>query len=184
MIRGFGHAPLLVCSALLSGCLLTSSGDFPERAPTRPYLSSADATPPISSLVLVADGGTRPFRTQVASEDNGTPLQVLLVADWKTPQEILIQSTEVAAGSFDIARRIGADWTPGSRGEKGGVVAPGCHSFSLVVSHRFDRVSPTLPVRVDDYDFLTWWVLLRDLQDPTSDAALLGTCPRATDLTP
>lgn len=181
MTRGLVLFSLGFCAALLPGCLVTSSGDFPERASTRPYLSSADATPPLSSLVVVADAPTRQFRTIVAAEDNGTPLQVLLVADWKTPQEILIQSAEVPAGSFDIPRRIGADWAPLAAGEIGGVVPPGCHSLTLIVSHRFDPIARTLPARVDDYDFLTWWVLLRDVQDPTSDAALLGTCAQATD---
>lgn len=168
-------------AALLSGCLVTSSGDFPERAPTRPYLSSAGASPPISALVVVGEPSTRQFRTVVSAEDNGTPLQVLLVADWKTPQEILIQSTEVPAGTFDIPRRIAAEWAPLGAGEIGGVVPPGCHSLTLIVSHRFDPIARTLPARVDDYDFLTWWVLLRDVQDPTSDAALLGTCAQPTD---
>ena len=181
MIRGRPPFFVGLCATFLSGCLVTSSGEFPERAPTRPYLSSADATPPISSLVVVADAPTRQFRTVVSAEDNGTPLQVLLVADWKTPKEILVQSAEVPAGTFDIPRRIGADWVPLGAGEIGGVVQPGCHSLTLIVSHRFDPIARTLPARVDDYDFLTWWVLLRDVQDPTSDAALLGTCAQATD---
>ncbi len=181
MIRGRVLFSLGFCAALLPGCLVTSSGDFPERASTRPYLSSADATPPISSLVVVADAATRPFRTIVSAEDNGTPLQVLLVADWKTPQEILIQSSKVPAGTFESPRRIGAEWSPLGAGEIGGVVPPGCHSLTLIVSHSFDPIARTLPARVDDYDFLTWWVLFRDVQDPTSDAALLGTCPQATD---
>lgn len=181
MIRRRILFSLGLSAALLSGCLVTSSGEFPERARTRPYLSSADATPPISSLVIVAEPSTRQFRTVVSAEDNGTPLQVLLVADWKTPREILVQSADFPAGTFDIPRRIGAEWAPLGAGEIGGVVPPGCHSFTLIVSHRFDPIARTLPALVDDYDFLTWWVLLRDVQDPTSDAALLGTCAQATD---
>jgi hypothetical protein len=172
---------VLVAGTIASGCLVTASTDFPERAPTRPYLSSADAAPPLSELIIVADATTRQFRTQVSAEDDGTPLQVLLVADWKTPRELIIQSAEVPAGSFDIPRRIGADWTPGSFTESGPRIDQGCHSFTLVVSHRFNRFDETLPLGVDDYDYLTWWVLLRDLQDPTSDAALLGTCPQEAD---
>lgn len=172
---------LALSSLLLGGCLVTSPGDFPERAPTKPYLSSADASPPISELQIVAESDLRQFRTVVSAEDDGVPLQVLLVADWKTSRELIVQSNEVPPGTFDTPRRIGGDWRPGSFTESGPRIAPGCHSFTLVVSHRFDRFAETAPARLNDYDFLTWWVLVRDLEDPTSDAALLARCPGEAD---
>lgn len=168
-------------AAVTSACLVTSVDSFPDPPSTPPFLSGARATPDLNQIVLVPNPQTADpitFSAYVRSEDAGAELQALLVADWPSLSGT-IDYTTLSAGSFDQERKIEFTWNPRSP-TVGSPISPGCHAFTLIVSHRFNFTPNTVPARFDDADSLVWWVFIGD---PSSDAPVdltsfdLSACP-------
>lgn len=166
----------------LSGCLVTSTQEFTEPAPTPPYLSANDATPQLGKLLVVRDP-RRPitFSTLVQSEDDNRTIEAHLVADdiAAIPPNILAVAFAPAGRLNQRGRTISVTWNPlapsptlGTRLERG------CHPFTLLASHGFNYGS-NRPVSAPDQDFLVWWVLVGDRADPTYVDTVLATggCP-------
>jgi hypothetical protein len=180
----------LACALLFVGtqgsCLVTSVDEFPEPASTPPFLNGSRATPPLNQVILVDPATSSPitFSAFVRSEDAGQNLDARLVYDW--PQLDAIQLTEVGAGTFNEDRLVSFTWDPRSPTLRGDTIPPGCHPFTMIISHRFNPYS-NVPARLDDSDFLVWWVFIADRDNPDSlqsfdllscpDPRLLGASP-------
>ncbi|MDW8249169.1 MAG: hypothetical protein RMJ98_07695 [Myxococcales bacterium] len=171
---------LLGAASLAQGsCLATSIDDFPEPAITPPFLNGARATPPLGQVLLV-NPITSPvisFAAFVRSEDAGTELEARLVADWPDTNGTL-QVTRLGAGTFNQERLLSLSWDPRAPTLiTGKPLSPGCHPITLVVSHQFNLLT-NIPARLEDADFLVWWVFIADPQDATSLSTFdLSTCP-------
>lgn len=173
---------MAVLGAALGGCLVTSTQEFTEPAPTPPYLSAGDASPPLGRLLVVRDP-RRPitFSTLVQSEDGGREVEAHLVADdvAAIPPNILAVAFAPAGRLNQRGRLLSVTWNPlapsptlGTRLERG------CHPITLLASHGFNYGS-NRPVSEDDQDFLVWWMLVGDRSDPTYVDTVLATggCP-------
>lgn len=161
----------LTCSA----CLIASVADFPAQQPTAPFLDGTRATPPVASLVTLEDDAPQTFATEVHSEDDGVPLELLLIADWKTDAELVLATAELAPASFDPARTVSLSFDPLAFTPSGPKLAVGCHTVTLIASHHFDRFAGTTPASADDSDVIVWYVALVDPKQPGAPAS----CPVA-----
>ncbi|MCC6648531.1 MAG: hypothetical protein IT374_23545 [Polyangiaceae bacterium] len=173
---------LAFLGVVASGCLVTSTQEFSEPAPTPPYLSAGDASPPLGRLIVVRDP-RRPitFSTLVQSEDAGREVEAHLVADdvAAVPPNILAVAFAPAGRLNQRGRLLSVTWNPLSPSPTlGARLERGCHPITLLASHGFNYGS-NRPVSADDRDFLVWWVLVGDRSDPTYVDTVLATggCP-------
>ncbi len=161
-------------STMLSSCLVTSSPDFQDPARTRPFLLP-DLASPDPRRVIVLDATTDRVELDgfVVGEDAGSAVQPRLLLDYGTFDEVLgkpfqdsVSGVDVPPGSLDgeprkvsvVARASGFGLTPG------------CHRLTLMVSHKYDEATGC-PSDLDDYDAITWTVLVCDANGicPTLD---------------
>jgi hypothetical protein len=172
---------------LSSGCLITSEPDFERPKQTPPFLVAADAKPDLRQPIVVTDLGGQPaitFNATVLSEDH-EPVQVRLLIDYGFTNlrgqkaRRVIPQKQVAAGSLnDGPRPLSAAWFPSSDP----VDRNGCHTVTLMVSHRFDDNDSNTgcPVRLCDSSALVWQVVLPC--DPGETC--VTTCESAPDTCP
>jgi len=172
----------LVSAALLAAsqgsCLATSADDFPDPPSTPPFLNGSRAAPPLSQVLLVDPVTASPiiFSAYVRSEDAGADLEARLVADWPDTLKTL-QITQLGTGTFSGERLVSLTWDPRAPALNGRPLDPGCYPISLVVTHRFNPLT-NIPARLDDADFLVWWVFVADPTNPDGLAAFdVSTCP-------
>lgn len=166
-------------AALQGSCLATSIDDFPEPAITPPFLNGARSSPPLGQVLLVdpVTSPAIPFTAFVRSEDAGTELEARLVADWPDTNGTL-QVTRLGAGSFNEERLLSLTWDPRAPTLiTGKPLEPGCHPITLVVSHQFNLLT-NIPARLEDADFLVWWVFLADPAAPQGLSSFdVSSCP-------
>jgi hypothetical protein len=111
----------------------------------------------------------------VRSEDDGVPLEARLIVDDPFPETgkaVVVDQTFVEAGTFtDTGRHVTLTFDPTVPPLTPGVIGPGCHRFTLLVSHKFNFWSDQ-PATEGDQDFLVWWVVVGDPKDPTYTATV------------
>ena len=80
---------------------------------------------------------------------------------------MIIGRTFVEASTFaDVGRHVTLTFDPAVPLLTKGVISPGCHRFTLLVSHQFNSFS-NQPETEGDQDFLVWWVVVGDPKDPS-----------------
>jgi hypothetical protein len=176
----------LLAPGLLGGCLVTSTETFPDPAQTPPFLSATRASPALNQLIIVDGTSPQPieFSTFVRSEDQNAELEAHLVADWPQTRSAL-QIARIPPGTFAEERSLSFTWDPRAPTLiSGQPLGRGCHPITLVVSHRFNPFT-SVPARLEDADFLVWWVLVGDPTDRNYLATVdLASCPSGTQLLP
>ena len=168
MTRRLSRLALVVLAPFVApSCLVTAKQDFPAPPQTPPFLSASAATPSLQHLRVLASGTEAvDFSTIVRSEDDGVNLEArLIVDDIFADKPLLLHSAIVAASTFgDTGRQISLRFDPAVPPETRGSVTPGCHRFTLLVSHAFVKLS-NQPQSDGDQDFLVWWVVQGNPKD-------------------
>jgi hypothetical protein len=163
--------------AATSSCLVTDSPEFAPPDLTRPLLLASDQLPTTEVLQFeLGEGGLnykrRKFIAEVLSEDAGQDLEVVLLTDYGSTAYNNIQgpwapitfSGRVPAGhAAQGPRDVTLDYQPDRN-----TLAPGCHTVTMLVTHRYAeqqavRFCPEAP---DDFDALTWYISLCREQQP------------------
>lgn len=184
--RALAWTSLSLALVASPGCLITSAPEFERPKQTPPFLIAADAKPDLRQPIIVTDVGQPAitFDATVLSEDH-EPVQVRLLIDYGFTNvrgqkaRRVIPQKQVAAGSLsDGPRPLSAAWFPSSDP----VDRNGCHTVTLMVSHRFDDNDNNTgcPVRRCDSSALVWQVLLPC--EPGEDC--ITTCEPAPDTCP
>ena len=166
LLRRVALASIASLALASSSCLVTSIDSFPDPPRTPPFLSAANAAPPLRQLLLVDPRTSGPitFSASVRSEDAGTPLLAQLQVDWPQNDRGTIDNRLLGTGSFSEQRTVALTWQPGGTTFQGQVLAPGCHTFTMVVTHGFNFTLNT-PVDPADSDTLLWWVFIGSSDD-------------------
>ena len=164
---------------IFTGCLITDPPQFNPPRHTRPFLIEATADPDPKSILTVdtqllpTTQSAEEFSAEVVSQDDpssttmSTDFQQVTgwlyidlgfdQGDGKQPYRLAFPGSSIPAGGTleQTGRRIRATWRPGSQ-----IVDPGCHTATLIVSHRFDDIP--CPVCDDDFSSITWQILRCD----------------------
>lgn len=165
------RASLCVLLAMpLPACLVTSSPSFEEPERTPPFLLASTAEPDLRQFLIVDTSGPQPppyvFRAEVRSEDNDQQLLGRLVLDYGVQQPQTMkpysqalheEAVTIEPGTLDSPPRyLQVTWFT-----KAHPAPVGCHTVTLFATHEIDPVTgcPTDP---EDFDFLTWNVLVCD----------------------
>jgi hypothetical protein len=186
---------LLGLALCTPACLITDPPQFKPPKHTAPFLveSSADPDPRrvkvVNSATLKADQ-TITFSADVVSQDDtdlASPFHQVesrLYIDYgfkdapgQASRFVLNGSSLVNPGSLDqtSGRRVSASWIPDVYR-----VEPGCHTATLVVSHRFDPESGCWAC-TDDFSTITWQILRCDSSAGDCDALDLTGCENLTN---
>jgi hypothetical protein len=161
-------------------CLVASTPEFPIESAKGPFITGL--TVPPYGVIALDKTGTPPtfpsltFPFVVRSEDLGRDLQYFWFVDYPggtdsaTSQDrrnaLQGGNTHVPAGTFDESKSLSFTLDTTSS-----TLTPGCHSVTLLVTHSYDILNATSDP--DDTDLVTWWL---DVDDPTRDKTLMGTC--------
>jgi hypothetical protein len=145
---------------LVASCLITDVPTFEDEVQTAPKLLKWTAFPfPQELLVIQSNQVTQAFSARVESaHDLEQPIGVRLYVDYGVPRSEGSPNPFRAYASFapvppseddPTAERIAsASWTQDG-------TPPGCHSFTLMVAHRFDDAT-NCPEELSDSDEITW----------------------------
>lgn len=191
--RGIGHqmrhagasAISLGFVAMMTSCLITEIPEFPEPERTPPFLVDSTASPALEPIHLIRPGLTDTSFTisaQVRSEGTNDDVFGYLLIDYgkanvNLPYAKLTRAdTIVKPKSLVVAERtMTATWSANQD-----AIEPGCHTFTLMVSHAFRTLKPDgCPVDLADSSSLTWRVFVCGETEacPPPDAACLVDSP-------
>ncbi|MCC6521099.1 MAG: hypothetical protein IT373_00420 [Polyangiaceae bacterium] len=179
-----------------SSCLVTSGPDFSEPAQTRPEIvniAGCQAEPSLAQIYQFNHEPLAPyqpaeFQACFLSEDAGEPVQSALLIDYGTqdpssedPYRHGIGGPDLDAASLgDGPRRVAIPWTPNHFLDSD----KGCHTVTLIVTHRFTHLLGKYycPQDPRDASTLTWFVNVCD--GTATDPCDLVNCPSSGQSTP
>jgi hypothetical protein len=161
-----------------TACIITDPPQFTPPKHTVPFLVEATASPDAKAILAVdkqlfsTTQSVIQFSAEVVSQDDPTSamtdftqVEGKLYIDYGLHGPNLQQpfrfvfngSPTLPSGALgQTGRRITASWSPSLVD-----VAPGCHTATLIVSHKFDDLSDC-PVCPDDFSAITWQILRCD----------------------
>lgn len=155
-----------------SACLVTSTPSFDPPEQTRPFLVASSADPDPRG-VLVVDSLNLPtsfdFTANVVSNDANAPVELKLYLDYgftniagQPFRKSLGNPPALPPSTMDDEKRppAKARWFPGIDD-----VSFGCHTITLIASHRFDDTLEC-PVCRNDSSQITWPVFRCDSSKP------------------
>lgn len=160
--------------SMLSGCLVDDPPPYiaPQRTP--PRLDYSKATPGLDQLIVKNSGELIEFKIPVASEDAGDPLAANLLLDYGgdgTMADFLRPGTMPASTLSDPNPRVfSLPWTVRP------ALAPGCHRFTLRVTHasNVDLDRPELAIDKSDLAEAFWFA---NINVAPENAGSLVNCP-------
>ena len=160
-------------ASMSSGCLIEDPPPYRQPLQTPPRLDLIGATPPIDQVIVARTGDPLEFKIPVVSEDAGDRLLGVLQLDMGSTDEDNNVSSSFARASTldDLERILTVPWTVKS-------IDPGCHRFTLRVSHILNFTS--IPNVADPKDVAEayWWANLDP--DPETASNTLVNCPLAS----
>lgn len=171
----------LIAAISMTSCLITSTPDFNSVEQTPPFLVASSAEPSSRELLVFTPSTVSvEFSAEVRSEDAGEPVEVVLYIDYGVEnaagqpyRHAIVTNANVNAGTL-------GDTTPRMARSKWFLenpkVEPGCHSFTLIVSHQFDSET-RCPSDPSDSSQITWQGVVCASADDCSFDPL--TCPKA-----
>jgi hypothetical protein len=160
--------------SMLSGCLVDDPPPLIAPRKTAPRLDTTKATPGLDQVIVKNTGELIPFSIPVTSEDAGDPLAANLLFDYAGDGAVpdFLRPASLPASSLDDPeqRLLVLPWTVRSG------VAPGCHRFTLRVTHSSNQkpLSPELVINKADLAEVFWFANIN--VDP-ADAGSLIDCP-------
>jgi hypothetical protein len=154
-----------------AGCLVTDVPDYEE--PQLSQMLLFDPAPPTTEFMRIPPSQTSAdLSAQLLSEDLGQNLYAAIIVDYGVPFCRLLQDgTEscepwlqaTASAIVDAGTLSGGPRTIPARWEiNRTVIDGGCHSVTLLVTHRRKGSDPGLwcPELPNDYATLTWWAFV------------------------
>lgn len=174
-VLGLARLSLVVVSVgVLSGC--SADDPPPATAPqkTAPRLDHTKALPAMNELIVRSSGELIEFRMPVASEDAGDPLQAQLLLDYDgdgSVADFLRPATMAASTLNDPNERVFIlPWIVRP------AVAPGCHRFTLRVTHASNVDGEHAELAIDKADQVeAFW--FANINVAPEDTAALVNCP-------
>jgi hypothetical protein len=142
-----------VLVSMATGCIIADPPPYTEPVQTPPRLDLVNADPPIDRVIVRNSGEIVQFSVPVASEDAGDELVALFFRDYEP--EIFngvtefINDVSVPPSTLDDEDRppITLPWR---------VDVSGCHSLTLIVTHR-NNLRIFEPVDPRDQAKAVWW---------------------------
>jgi hypothetical protein len=162
---------------MLPGCLVDDPPPLVSPRKTPPRLDYGQATPGIDQIIVKNSGELIDFSMPVTSEDTGDPLVANLLFDYGGDGSVpdFLRPATLPASTLDDTnpRVFKMPWTV----RKG--ITPGCHRFTLRVTH-LSNVKPAFPeLVVDKADQVEAFWFANINVDP-EDAGSLVDCPLAS----
>ena len=147
----------LTLASMLAGCLVEDPPPYAQPRKTVPWLDLRAAVPPYDRIIERNENQSIAFNVPVVSEDAGDPLVGFLMLDYTGGAVTQpVGTNTVRAGTFDEKdRRLDIPYVVKA--------APGCHHFTLLVTHQ-SNYSYADNGRVLDPADLTvalWWANIR-----------------------
>jgi len=145
--------PMLALAMSTPACLVTSTPEFEQPRQTPPFLITSTASPDPTQIYVVDNAklatqqNAVTFSADVRSDDNGESVEFQLYIDYGWPgnqlgQPFRMHIPDIAplepSTMSDTSRRVTAKWFPTSPD-----FGLGCHTVTLIASHRFDKSSTT-----------------------------------------
>lgn len=160
--------------SMLSGCLVDDPPPFVAPQKTAPRLDYSRATPGLDQVIVRNSGELIEFRIPVTSEDAGDPLQAQLLLDYGgdgAQADFLRPATMPASTLSDTNPRVfNMPWTVRPS------VAPGCHRFTLRVTHASNVPTEHPELAIDKSDLAeAFW--FGNINVGPEDAGTLVNCP-------
>jgi len=155
-----------------SGCLIEDPPPYTQPEQTPPRLDLVAATPSPDQIIVRKRGDVIEFKVPIVSEDAGDRLLGVLQLDMGSPSEVdNLASSFAPPSTLDASspRDLSVTW------EVKSFVTPGCHRFTLRVSHSLNFTN--IPDVEDPRDVAEayWWANI----DPP-DSGTLVDCPLAS----
>jgi hypothetical protein len=160
-------------ASMLSGCLIEDPPPYTQPAKTPPRLDLVRAFPSPDQIIVRNTGDVIPFSIPVVSEDAGDRLQAVLQLDMGSPtlEDDFVTSTKVPASTLDdVSRTLLLEYTVELNDD------PGCHRFTVLVSHESNFGDGPEVVDPTDLAAAHWMANL----NPETDGATLVNCPNAS----
>jgi hypothetical protein len=173
-------SPAMLCLSMLASttsCLVTDSPEFAPPDRTRPLLLASDLLPTTEVLQFELKEGAAnytsdTFIAQVLSEDAGQDLEVVLLTDYGSgaynnidgPWAPRVFQDRLDPGhTAQGPREVTVPYQPDRN-----ALAPGCHTVTMLVTHRFaqEEARRYCPEAANDFDTLTWFISLCREQQP------------------
>lgn len=163
-IRGLACLSLLLGLVAPTSCIVSEPAEYGVAKQTPPFLDAKNAAPSVLHTHKLSLGDTLLVNVPFRSEDAGEELRALLWLDKGViGKKTLLNFREIPPGKLEDDKR--------SIDIPGDIQVAGCHSMSLVVTHR-SNLDNNEPVDDDDTAILTWWLNVAD-----EGQTLLGDCP-------
>ena len=163
---------MAVTASMSSGCLIEDPPPYTQPAKTPPRLDLVRAFPSPDQVIVRETGDVIEFSIPVVSEDAGDRLQAVLQLDMGSPKEDdFVTSTKVPASTLDdMSRTLLLQY------EVELADAPGCHRFTVLVSHESNFGDGPEVEDPTDLAEAHWMANL----NPETDGATLVNCPLAS----
>lgn len=161
---------------MLSGCLVDDPPPYVAPQKTAPRLDTNNARPGNDQIIVRNSGEPIEFKVPVASEDAGDPLYWNLLFDYGGDGTVpdFVFSTPMPPSTLDDdEREFKLSWTV----RKG--IAPGCHRFTLRVTH-LSNVNAEHPEQAIDKADLAQAFWFANINVKPEDANSLLDCPQAS----
>lgn len=165
---------VLAGTSMLSGCLVDDPPPFVAPRKTAPRLDHRSALPGMDQVIVTKAGELIPFSIPVTSEDAGDPLAANLLLDYAGDGSVpdFLRPASLPPSTLDATepRVIKVPW----KVREG--VPPGCHRFTLRVTHQsnVNKDAPELAIDKADQAEAYWFANIN--VDP-EDSGLLVDCP-------
>ena len=164
-IVGLARLSLLLGLVAPVSCIVSEPAEYGVAKQTPPFLDANKATPNVLHTYDLALGDTILVNVPFSSEDVGEELRAFLWLDRGViGKKTLLNFRDVPPGKLEDDKR--------AIGMPAEIQVAGCHSLSLVVSHRTNFNDNNEPKLSSDTAILNWWLNVED--DGTT---LLGDCP-------
>lgn len=142
-------------ASMTTGCLMEDPPPYTQPKQTPPRLDLVAATPLLDQIIVRRTGDPILFTVPVASEDAGDRLLGVLLLDAGTANEDQLTSSFADASTLDAApRELTLSWTVRA------YVTPGCHRFTLRVSHLTNFTDNSEVIDKKDVAEAYWWANL------------------------
>jgi hypothetical protein len=162
---------LFVCT--LPSCLVDDPPPYTAPKQSPPRLDDVGATPFLNQIIVASYLEKLTFHIPFVSEDAGQDLTAMLLLDYNGSPQIPKVTVPVKPGSLDVEGRT-IDLTYNVET----TVAPGCHRFTLRVSHTPNFIVGNPPSVFDTQDVAEayWWA---NIAVDTASAGTLKDCKDA-----
>jgi hypothetical protein len=134
---------------ITSGCLLPEPPTYREPEQTSPFLWGA--IPSTTQIQFVKSGEPFKINVNLRSEDADEDLTALLLLNYLSARQSLVDWSNIEAGTLAEDRTIEMSPSVPNAGP--------CEPLSLVVSH-VSNFRKSLPIDDSDVAVLTWWLAI------------------------